>query len=80
MVSVSGALLSVLENNTAKLLVGIPSIPITLYEMGSIYSPRLKAIHKWYGTQEYGREIKLFALWRTKSYHISVICLQPLST
>lgn len=46
MVSVSGALLSVLENNTAKLLVGIPSIPITLYEMGSIYSPRLKAIHK----------------------------------
>ena len=46
MVSVSGALLSVLENNTAKLLMGIPSTPITLYEMGSICSLRLKAIPK----------------------------------
>ena len=80
MVSVSGALLSVLENNTAKLLMGIPSTPITLYEMGSICSLRLKAIPKWYGTHEYRRETKLFALWRTKSYHISVICLQPRST
>lgn len=44
MVSVSGSLWSVLENNIGKLLMDILSTPITLYEIGSIYSLRLEVI------------------------------------
>ena len=80
MVSTSRGLLSVLENNTTKLLMDILPTPITLYEMGSTYSSRLKAIRKWYGTHKYRRELKLSALQKTKSNHINALCLKPLST
>lgn len=53
------------------------STPITLYETGSIYSLRLKAIHKRYGSHAYRRKINC-SHWENQV--LSYLCDMPKAT